>query len=95
VCALARGGDHPHERVDGRSDDPLGEQVLTAQLPQHLRALVLDRAQPQPLLKLRAPRLIERPEPGAVTDGLEVVGAGLRPRAVEHQIVGVGLELVA
>ncbi len=89
VRALARRSDHPHERVDRWADDPLGEQVLAAQLPQRLRALVLDRAQPQPLLKHLALYLVERAEAGAVTHRLEVVGAGLRPRAVDHQIIGV------
>lgn len=46
VRSLSRCSDHAYERVDGRADDPLGEQVLAAQLPQRLRALVLDRSPP-------------------------------------------------
>jgi hypothetical protein len=56
---------------------------------------VLHRPQRQPLLKRRPPLVIECAEPGTGPRRSQVIAACLPPRAVHHQVVGVGLELLA
>jgi hypothetical protein len=89
----ARGRDHPRERIDRRTQQPAGAQVLGDEDHQRCRRVMFDGALHQPSRELLAIAVTDAPPLQVGEDELQVVAARLRACPVGQQLVRGGVDL--
>jgi hypothetical protein len=90
---LARGRDHPRDRVDRRAQHATGAQMFGDEDEERRGRVVLDRSLNEPVRELRTVGVVRAPPLQVRQRELQVVAARLRPRAVRQKLVRRGVDL--